>query len=257
MAAELLPAYRALLDVLAGTEPLRGNADRLAFKESLHRDGPNRGLVGPATAGLPALPLPARVPADRRAALADARRTRREFTGGRVPLAAVSALLAYLADLPGQDPPRRLYPAAGSVFAIDVLLHVAPARIDGLHGGVYRYDAADHRVVMLDDLAPEPANFGAANRPVLRNAAFLVLLVADLSRLVPLYGRYALQFATLEAGYLSQLLMLEAAGCGLGLCPVGAQSFADVQDCAGLNEAFVLVHSLIGGVPVREPPHAG
>lgn len=244
MPTELLPQYRTLLDVLEHTAPLAGPDERAAYKGGLTDDDLD---------GMPALTLPVGAPEDRRAAIATARRTCRSFAPDPVSLRPVAALLGYLADLPGADGRvRRLYPAAGSVFAVDVYLHAARERVDGLRGGVYRYDSARHRLVLLADLPLSAENFGGGNRAVLRHAAFDILLVAALDRLAPLYGRHALQFATLEAGYLSQLLMQEAAGCGLGLCPIGAQNFTDVKDTADLGPAQVLIHSLLGGVPAWE-----
>jgi hypothetical protein len=85
------------------------------------------------------------------------------------------------------------------------------------------------------------------NRPVFDAAAFSVFLVAQLGAITPLYGPHAWQLAVLEAGYLSQLLMMEAPKFRIGVCPIGDVAFDKVRALFALDDTHVLVHSLVGG----------
>ncbi len=118
-----------------------------------------------------------------------------------------------------------------------------------MDGGTYYYRPLDHALVPLRPHAEISRDIHVpfVNAPVFDEAAFSVLLIAQLAAIVPAYGEDSLHFATLEAGLITQLLETEAPACGLGLCQIGAIDFPKIRELFALDPTHVLVHSLLGG----------
>lgn len=185
------------------------------------------------------------------------RRTHRRFSRRPVTVEALSGLLACLRQVDAEPEPRFLYPSAGGLYPVQAYLHLRPGRIDALAAGTYYYHPVEHGLVALRtgvDLDPG-IHVPLVNQPVYDEAAFSLFLIADLAAIAPMYGEESLPFAALESGYLSQLLMLRAPDCGLGLCPIGTLEFDRVRDLFDLGENRVLIHSHLGGLlPDGEAP---
>jgi amino acid adenylation domain-containing protein len=179
----------------------------------------------------------------------ESRRTRRQFSAGPVSLRQLSGLLGCLRSVALDDAPRFLYPSAGGIYGVQTYVHVKRNRVDGLAPGTYYYHPVDHQLVVVSAEAELERSIHEpfVNRPVFDQAAFSIFLVAELAAVGPLYGRHALGFAQLEAGSMSQLLMSDASGHGLGLCPIGDLDFERIRDLFALGDTQVLVHSLLGG----------
>ncbi|MEM7534190.1 MAG: phosphopantetheine-binding protein [Chloroflexota bacterium] len=112
-------------------------------------------------------------------------------------------------------------------------------------GGYYYYHPARHKLISTSNQLPP--HFAASNQPIFDQAAFAIFLVADLDAITPMYGDLAQNFCFLEAGYMSQLLMMEAPTQQLGLCPIGGLQEAAVKETLGVGEHHVCLHSLVGG----------
>jgi len=202
-----------------------------------------------------AIALPAADPA-RLAERWQLRRTRRRFAPRPVSRQELGRLLACLGESTAGGQPARLYPSAGGLYPIEAVLHLRPGRVSGIAPGTYAYDPAEHR---LEALVPDVdldrgLHVPLVNQPVFDQAAFSLFLVADFGAIAPLYGSQSWDFALLECGYVSQLLMLQAAPAGLGLCPIGGLDFAAVRHLFDLGDGHVLLHSHLGGAlpPPRE-----
>ena len=128
-------------------------------------------------------------------------------------------------------------------------LHVKPERISGVPAGTYYYRPTEHRLVLLSASASIDRNIHGrfVNRPIYDEAAFSIFLIAQLAAIGPMYGEHSVDFATLEAGYMSQLLMMSATECQIGLCPIGILDFQRIRHLFALEEKHQLVHSLLGG----------
>lgn len=238
-----------------GVEPVSGvtedaamlldPAAREAFKKT--RPGLRHDLDGLAPVALPPPPGPAfpASPADRR--------TERAFRQAAIDLASLSALLAGLRATPRGATLRYLYPSAGGIYPVQVYVHVKAGRVEGLAQGLYYYHPIRHELLPLaadleiDRSIHEPF----VNRPVFDSAAFSIFLIARQSAIQPLYGAHGGPFATLEAGAMMQLLMMTAPGHGLGLCPIGDLAFDRIRAHFRLEDGDILVHSLLGGLPVE------
>lgn len=184
------------------------------------------------------------------------RRTVRRFRADAVPLAGLGRWLAALRSTvdPTQELPRQRYASAGSSYAVQAWLLVKPGRVEGLEGGLYYHHPDRHD---LEYCGPGPqlgsAHHAPANRAAFDSAAFSLFLVACYPAIRPLYGDLSRDFCLLEAGYIGQLLMEQAATGDLGLCAIGAFDAADLAVPLALGEDRELLHSFVGGLPDHHP----
>ncbi len=176
------------------------------------------------------------------------RRTHRHFQDTPVPFAMLSRLLLSLRQLGIDGFPKYQYPSAGSLYPVQVYLHIKDGRIESLFPGTYYYHPIEHQLVSLSAGATLDRGVHALiNRRAFDESAFSIFLIAEMSAVAPMYGPLAKEFCLLEAGYISQLLMSTGALCGIGLCPVGTLNFENVRNLFLLESQHVLVHSLLGG----------
>jgi amino acid adenylation domain-containing protein len=197
----------------------------------------------------PALVLP---PADEAALPPGVRRRRSHHDLGRraVPLADLAQWLGVLAQVPsaGRAVPGRRYGSAGSLYPVQVYLHVKAGRVEGLEGGAYHYDPAAHRLVELaPGAAIEAGAHAAPNRAVFAAAAVSLFLVGKMDAIRPLYGDRAWRYALIEAGLMTQLLETWAPSLGLGCCQIGDLDFARLRPLFCLDPDHELLHSLVAG----------
>lgn len=130
-----------------------------------------------------------------------------DAAAGALAWTSLAAWLECLADAPadGHVLPKRLYPSAGSTYALQCYLGVGENAIEALPAGAYYYDPARHGLVALPGAGPA------------KGSELMVCLVADRRAIAPLYGRYADRFAAIEAGHMQQLLLTSAACRGVRL----------------------------------------
>lgn len=186
-------------------------------------------------------------------------RTRRFPKPDAVPLAALGALLHPLREIATPVGARRLYPSAGGTYPVRVYVSVSPGRVDTLPPGVYLHDAATHALAEVGDAPVNPGEFDAlVNRPIAERSAFVLLLVAHLPAIAPVYGNDATRFATLEAGAIAQLLREAAAESDLSLCMIGDPASPGIRAAARLGDGDGVVAMLAGGTrDDAEPAGAG
>ncbi len=183
------------------------------------------------------------------------RRTHRELSPEAVSLADLSGWLGALAQVPSSDRPfpGRRYGSAGSLYPVQVYLHVRPGRVEGVAPGTYLYDPAEHRLVALTEGAEVTAEVHApANRGVFETAALSVFLVGKMDAIRPLYGDRALRYALIEAGLITQLLETSAPPSGLGSCQIGDLDFDRIRGLFALGSDHELLHSLVAGRPAGD-----
>ena len=147
------------------------------------------------------------------------RRSTREFGPQALSLTEASQLL-WAAQ--GVTDPRgwRTAPSAGALFPLEIYL--VAARVSELPAGVYRYDAAAHRLlsgVTGDRLS---ALAEAARQPVLREAPLVVVIVAVEQRSAQKYGDRAARYVAMETGHAAQNVYLQATALRLATVAVGA-----------------------------------
>ena len=235
---------------VGGDERASSALERVQFK--LRRPG-----WRPDLEGKPGVQLP-EAPQKGRRALYAGRRSHREFLSASVKLTELDALLARLCpiDVPGQEGLLKYrYPSAGSLYPVQAYLEVRPGRVGGLEAGAYYHHPAEHRLIRLSDQADGQGSAHAPfNRPVYRQSALTIYLVARYSAIAPLYARWARAFCLLESGYMCQLLMSPCSDReqSLGLCPARQIDFQSVRPRMQLEEDQELLLALLCG-PVETP----
>ncbi|MFC1718243.1 amino acid adenylation domain-containing protein, partial [Candidatus Poribacteria bacterium] len=177
------------------------------------------------------------------------RRSYRHFVEQPIPLADFSKFIGCLHQISLDGRPKYLYASAGGLYPVQTYLYVKEERVEGISAGTYYYHPADHRLVLLSANASIDRNIHErfVNRPIYDEAAFSIFLIARLDAIEPMYGEHSLDFAILEAGYMSQLMMMSAIECQIGLCPIGVLDFKQIRHLFALEEKHRLVHSLLGG----------
>lgn len=135
------------------------------------------------------------------------RRSTRRFLSEPVPLAALSAILADMAQ------PAQL----SSAIRINLVIK----RVAGLTPGVYRY-LSQHALlrVRAGEFAAQ-AQAAALAQDVIGDAAAVLILSGQREHILAL-GARGYRHAFLEAGMLSERWLLGAVARGLAACPVGA-----------------------------------
>jgi len=133
----------------------------------------------------------------------------------------------------------RPYPSAGALYPCETYLvrpiH-APERYDPIVHGLVDYGAEpfDFREVETSgQTAPPPC---------------AIVVAADLDRIMPKYGGRGYRFACLEAGHISQNLILAAQAAGLSALPYGAYFDNELERRLGLDglREIVLAVVLVG-----------
>jgi SagB-type dehydrogenase family enzyme len=155
------------------------------------------------------------------------RRSVRHFTGDRLGLEPLGALLwasfgVSMREPPSRDEPveRRASPSAGGLYPLE--LHVLTRNTAGLADGLYHYDPRSHQLEVRhvgsrhDELAA-----ATLQGPVLSAANAVVTVVGVPGRTMAKYGQRGYRFMLLDAGHLAQNLCLAAAALELGALPIG------------------------------------
>jgi len=187
------------------------------------------------------------------------RRSHRRFSPEPVTLAALGRLLASFLPLRLErfPLPKYRYPSAGHLYPVQVYIHLKQGRIEGAPAGIYYHHPKEHRLAALaPGVEVDRSVYDPLNQPVFDGSAFAIFLIAQLEAIAPIYGREALDFCLLEAGYIGQLLMEVAAGEGLGLCPIGGLDFDSIRGHFQVGSTQVLIHSFLGGAVASAEPAA-
>ena len=168
-----------------------------------------------------------------------ARRSARSF--GRAPLARshLAALLeaAYgvtgaLHDDGRHEQPLRAAPSAGALYPLDI--YVALRRVDGIDPSVYRFDPLERG---LEDIGADPDAIveATAYPELVEEAAVSIVLAATFWRSRFKYGQRAYRFTLLEAGHVSQNLLLAATALEHAAVPLGGFYDRRLDDALGLD----------------------
>jgi SagB-type dehydrogenase family enzyme len=150
------------------------------------------------------------------------RRTMRQFANRPLDLAQVSQLM-WGAD--GLSDPRgyRTAPSAGATFPVDVYLVVGERGAGDLAAGVYLYQVREHA---LELTAPGDVRAAVARASLsqtwMAQAPVMVVIAADFRRCTARYRDRGYMYTHMEAGNISQNVMLMAEALGLGAGIVGA-----------------------------------
>lgn len=148
---------------------------------------------------------------------------------------------------------ERPNPSAGGLYPLELSLVVRD--VEGLAPGVHHYvPAADGLELLREGPFPQEwVEYLFMGQPWVARAAVVVVLSAVTGRSLVKYGDRGYRYLLLEAGHVTQTLVLLAAGLGLGAVTIGG--FYD-DELAGLlrvdAEREVPLYATAVGVPAGE-----
>jgi len=170
------------------------------------------------------------------------RRTWRNFSGAKVPLAEIATLLQLTfgvqkwGSVAGQGRVvLKTSPSAGARHPLEAYL--LAANVKGLAAGVYHYDAARHQLVALKQkMSQRVLSRVLANQDYFADAAAAVVMSAVFARSMWKYpSSRAYRAILIDAGHLGQTFCLAATA--LGLAPFCTMAFRerDVDELLGID----------------------
>jgi len=155
------------------------------------------------------------------------RRSVRHFTGTPLALAEIGQLL-WSAQGVTSATGRRTAPSAGALYAVEAYAAAADRTLHYLPAG-HRAEVWAERDLRAE-LIEAGGSQGALQAPML-----LVISVVP-GRLAERYGSRAERFADLEAGHVTQNVLLQAGALHLGAVPVGSFDDRRLVDALGLPD---------------------
>ncbi|MGE3166202.1 MAG: SagB/ThcOx family dehydrogenase [Planctomycetota bacterium] len=167
------------------------------------------------------------------------RRSTRVLAGGPLPRRQVEEILHY-----GYAPQERGWLAVADLIET----HVVALRVTGLEPGVYRYSPRTHRLALA-----RAGKFASIvhriclQQDLARDAAAVIVHVADLPNSVVLLGNRAYRELHLEAGLIGEWLNLAALSLGVGVSGIGGFFDDEVASLLGVpTDRAILYLTLLG-----------
>jgi putative peptide maturation dehydrogenase len=151
---------------------------------------------------------------------------------------------------------KRTSPSGGGLHPIEVYPLVAG--VEGIEPGLYHYNARDHSLELISELASaelgEAANEFVCGQSYFASAQVLFAMTARFYRSFWKYRRYPKQYSVLmmDAAHLSQTLYLVSAELGLGAFVTVAVNGANIEERLGIDGGTEGVLAVSGcGRPAR------
>ncbi len=173
------------------------------------------------------------------------RRSVRSYRNEPITLDQLSQLLWAAQGI--TDPRRyRSAPSAGATYPFEV--YVVVGNVEGLEGGIYRYDPFNHTLILVRKGDWRRALQKAAlDQSWVGRAAVDIVLVAYYGRTTHYYGERGVRYIHMEAGHIGQNIYLQATALNLGTVAVGAFDDASVAGILGTDGAPLYIFPV--GVP--------
>jgi amino acid adenylation domain-containing protein len=234
--AEIWPGERAFRHYLVRNRPITDPVARRLFKNKRTS---------------PAFTTPAIQLADVRGEqVFDAnRRSWREFTGGMISAADLSALLLPLRRHYANGAEKRLYASAGGLYPVETYLLAAEGRAETLGCGGYYYDPANHTLSSCGKpgIAKDFTALSSGNSDWIGTSSLIVCFVTSLDAIVPLYDTASLPFSMIECGAMCQVLEQAASALPLGVCQIGDMPLQEIGRRLALPDDRLCLHTLAVG----------
>ncbi len=129
---------------------------------------------------------------------------------------------------------RRHYPSGGGLYPIET--YVIAADIEGATGGIFHYNPSDHALAKLWKLPHTVSMKDLAKKPEWLIPAALIVFTSVWKRSSAKYGELAYQHALLEAGHMSENVLLVAEALHLEARPYAGFDDARIAELLDLDE---------------------
>ncbi len=145
----------------------------------------------------------------------------------------------------GVSSPTRTAPSAGATHPMEIYL--AAGNVEGLEPGLYRYDYSNHNIELLSaqDIRADLAR-ASLNQSFIGEAPVSIILAADYERTKSRYGDRGVRYVHMEAGHITQNILLQGEALGLGAVAIGAFDDQEVKDLLNIAEEPLMI------IPVGE-----
>lgn len=155
------------------------------------------------------------------------RRSCRQFSASPISQESLSAVLAnclgaHDRQLVGNlELVRRPCPSPGGLYPLEA--YVIGRRIEGIHPGIYHYQAQTHSLGQVRDGVPPEAleTYLFMGQPYAAQGAATLVISCVFARSLKKYRDRGYRYALIEAGHVGQNAVLTCAALGLGCCPIG------------------------------------
>ncbi len=173
------------------------------------------------------------------------RRSVRRYTKEPITLNDLSQLLWAAQGITSEEG-FRTAPSAGALYPLEV--YVVAGNVDGLAGGVYRYQAEGHTLQRIRD-GDLRSNLSecALKQTQITDAAVDIVFAAVFERSTAKYGERGVRYVYIEAGHAAQNVYLQAESSGLGVCAVGAFYEQEVSELLALPGDEIPIYILTVG----------
>lgn len=180
------------------------------------------------------------------------RRSYRHLKKSKLSLQQFSNLISCLAQDNSRTQlgyPKYMYASSGGLYPVQTYVAVKAERIENVKEGLYYYNPQRHDLNRITSYNPiESVMFAEENQLIYEEAGFVIFLIGYAPRIVPMYGEKAgLQFMSIEAGLMSQLLEMTAAEELIGLCQIGSFRYDLLNSYLNTVDECVGLHCLMGG----------
>lgn len=187
------------------------------------------------------------------------RRTLREFAKGELKLKDLSTLLVRGAGINGELHypdghvlPVRTYPSGGGLYPLEI--YVALFDTIEIPPGIYHFNVSSSSLSLLAQGNYRNDIYKAfIDDPKIEKAVAVIIVTAVFPRSRFKYGERSYRFIMLEAGHLSQNLILVGQSLGLSVVPMGGyldREMENLLEIDGVEEC--IIYPQIIGIPIHE-----
>lgn len=174
------------------------------------------------------------------------RRSRRDFSGAPVSLAALLTILKHAAGISDTENELRTYPSPGARYPIEIYPYVLQSSAD-LKEGLYHFDVQENGIRRIGGDESIKSQIASQWQ---QNASCIFFFTGVFDRIETKYQDFAYRFLLQEQGHIAQNMHLVATACELKTCELGKlagvsdrtiEKFIDID---GTSESLVGVLAL-------------
>ena len=181
------------------------------------------------------------------------RRSVRDFTAESISQAQLSQILWAAQGITDASRKSRSVPSAGATYPLEIFVACGESGVEGIGGGIYRYDIDDHSLTRHydEDVRLELAR-AALNQEFTYQAPVDIVICALYSRTLGRYGARGERYVHMEVGHAGQNIYLQASALGLATVAVGAFDDEQVRGVLRLDKQYEPLYIMPVGKPTRD-----
>ncbi len=161
------------------------------------------------------------------------RRSIRSYRDEPLSLVEIAQLLWAAQGITEKGTGKRTAPSAGALYPLEIYL--VAGNVDDLSDGVYKYQPAEHKLVLISEREIRDAlAHTALDQECVRDGGAVLVFAAVYARTTQKYGQRGIRYVHMEVGHAAQNVFLQAGSLGLGTVVVGAFDDESVREVVGM-----------------------